>query len=185
MLQQMMCTLYMQDWGLECNLLLLLLAAFFCTNLLSLIYLAIIAIGMAAPSHVRGLTWRFGVLPLLAVILAEQYSLYIGPPPPWDQGQPREMNHHSRRAEQPSVRASLDADLPRMELFHQYIMTSLWHIWLYFSMHYAFQYSSQALCCQHSVSASNGACVRIILRHLLEALQHAGYIEMASMSVWR
>ena len=106
----------MQDWGLECNMLLLLLAAFFCTNLLSLIYLAIIAVGMAAPAHARGLTWRFGVLPLLAIILVEQYSLYIGPPPPWDQGQPREMNHHTHEAERPSVRASPDCDLPHMKV---------------------------------------------------------------------
>ena len=92
-------------------MLLLLLVAFFCTNLLSLVYLAMIAVGMAAPANARGLTWRFGVLPLLAIILVEQYSLYIGPPPPWDQGQPREMDHHTHEAEKPSVKASLDADL--------------------------------------------------------------------------
>ena len=59
----------------------LLLAAFFSINLLSLVCLAMIAVGMAVPPHSRRLIWRFAVLPLLAALLIMQYSLYIGPPP--------------------------------------------------------------------------------------------------------
>ena len=63
----------------------LLLAAFFSINILSLVYLAMIAIGMAVPSQPRRLLWRFCVLPLLAILLIAQYSVFIGLPPPFDQ----------------------------------------------------------------------------------------------------
>lgn len=86
---------------------LLLIAAFFSTNLLSLIYLAIIAVGMAAPLHARCLTWRFCVLPVLAVIVVEQYSLYIGLPPPWDGRGSGELGRHRAEAQQPSVKVRL------------------------------------------------------------------------------
>ena len=62
----------------------LLLAAFFSINVLSLIYLAMIAIGMAVPAQHRRLIWRLCVLPLLAVLLIAQYSVFIGLPPPFD-----------------------------------------------------------------------------------------------------
>ena len=62
----------------------LLLAAFAATNALSLLYLAVIAVGMAAPAARRRLAWRACVLPVLAVLLIAQYALLIGPPPPWD-----------------------------------------------------------------------------------------------------
>ena len=95
-----------QDWGLEFNMALLLIAAFYSTNLFSLVYLAIIAVGMAAPVSARCLTWRFCVLPLLAVVVVEQYSLYIGPPPPWDQSQSEALGRHHDDTPQSSIRVS-------------------------------------------------------------------------------
>jgi hypothetical protein len=62
----------------------LLLAAFFSINILSLIYLAMIAIGMAVPAQPRRLVWRLCVLPLLAILLISQYSVFIGLPPFFD-----------------------------------------------------------------------------------------------------
>lgn len=62
----------------------LLLAAFFSINMLSLIYLGIIAVGMGAPARARRLFWRFCALPALALLLVVQYSVLIGPPPPFD-----------------------------------------------------------------------------------------------------
>lgn len=95
-----------QDWGLEFNMALLLIAAFYSTNLFSLVYLAIIAVGMAAPVSARCLTWRFWVLPLLAVVVVEQYSLYIGPPPPWDQSQSEALGRHHDDTPQSPIRVS-------------------------------------------------------------------------------
>lgn len=99
----------LQDWGLEFNMALLLVAAFYSTNLFSLIYLTIIAVGMAAPVQARCLTWRFCVLPLLAIVLMEQYSLYIGLPPPWDTSQSGVLGRHKSEAHQRSVRVGLTA----------------------------------------------------------------------------
>lgn len=97
----------LQDWGLEFNMALLLVAAFYATNLFSLLYLAIIAVGMAAPVQARCLTWRFCVLPLLAVVLVEQYSLYIGLPPPWDSGRPGLLwRRHKSDTQRTSVKVS-------------------------------------------------------------------------------
>jgi hypothetical protein len=70
-----------QDWGLDINMAALLVAAFAATNALSLLYLAVIAVGMAAPAGPRRLIWRAAVLPVLALLLLLQYSLCIGPPP--------------------------------------------------------------------------------------------------------
>lgn len=66
----------------------LLLAAFFSINLLSLVYLTMIAVGMAVPPHPRRLIWRYCVLPLLALLLITQYSFFIGLPPPFDRDAP-------------------------------------------------------------------------------------------------
>lgn len=59
----------------------LLVAAFTAVNALSLLYMAFIAIGMAAPPRARRVAWRFCSLPLLAVLLLLQYSVLIGLPP--------------------------------------------------------------------------------------------------------
>ena len=59
----------------------LLVAAFTAVNALSLLYMALIAVGMAAPPHARRVAWRFCSLPLLAVLLLLQYSVRIGLPP--------------------------------------------------------------------------------------------------------
>ncbi|CAL8464921.1 g4456 [Coccomyxa elongata] len=75
---------FWQDWGMDLAMGTLLLAAFFSINLLSLVYLAMIAVGMAVPPHPRRLIWRFCVLPLLAFLLIAQYSFFIGLPPPFD-----------------------------------------------------------------------------------------------------
>lgn len=103
-----------QDWGLEFNMALLLVAAFYSTNLFSLVYLGIIAVGMAAPVSARCLTWRFCVLPLLAIVVVEQYSLYIGPPPPWDQSQSEALGGHHDGTPQPSVRVSFRTPYSRL-----------------------------------------------------------------------
>lgn len=88
----------------------LLLAAFFSINILSLVYLAIIAVGMAMHAQPRRLVWRFCVLPLLAVLLITQYSLLIGPPPPFDEHDLSHSSwkkrHHSSDADDASVKAS-------------------------------------------------------------------------------
>ena len=59
----------------------LLLAAFMAVNALSLLYMALIAIGMAAPPRARRVAWRCCSLPLLAALLLLQYSVLIGLPP--------------------------------------------------------------------------------------------------------
>lgn len=59
----------------------LLVAAFTAVNALSLLYMALIAVGMAAPPRARRVAWRFCCLPLLAVLLLLQYSVLIGLPP--------------------------------------------------------------------------------------------------------
>ena len=74
----------LQDWGMDIAMGTLLLAAFFSINLLSLVYLAMIAIGMAVPAQQRRVIWRFCVLPVLALLLIAQYSFFIGLPPPFD-----------------------------------------------------------------------------------------------------
>ncbi len=86
---------------------LLLVAAFYSTNIFSLLYLAIIAAGMAAPVQARCLTWRFCVLPLLAIVLVEQYSLYIGLPPPWDSGRSGPLWRHKGDTQHPSMKVCL------------------------------------------------------------------------------
>ncbi len=95
-----------QDWGLDFNMALLLIAAFYSTNIFSLVYLAIIAVGMSAALSTRCLTWRFCVLPLLAVVVVEQYSLFIGPPPPWDQSQSGALNEHHDATLQSPIKVS-------------------------------------------------------------------------------
>ena len=59
----------------------LLVAAFTAVNALSLMYMALVAIGMAAPPRARRIAWRFCSLPLLAALLLLQYSVLIGLPP--------------------------------------------------------------------------------------------------------
>ena len=59
----------------------LLVAAFTAVNALSLLYMALIAVGMAAPPRARRVAWRCCSLPLLAVLLLLQYSVLIGLPP--------------------------------------------------------------------------------------------------------
>lgn len=83
---------------------LLLVTAFYATNLFSLLYLTIIAVGMAAPLQARCLTWRFCVLPLLALVLVEQYFLYIGLPPPWDLDKAGRLWRHKSDTQQPTVK---------------------------------------------------------------------------------
>ena len=59
----------------------LLVAAFTAVNALSLLYMSLIAVGMAAPPRARRVAWRFCSLPLLAMLLLLQYSVLIGLPP--------------------------------------------------------------------------------------------------------
>ncbi len=83
----------------------LLLAAFLSVNVLSLLYLAFIAVGMAAPAPARRLAWRSCVLPILAVLLLAQYSLYVGPPPPLGgSGSLLGLHHRSHHPDPPSVK---------------------------------------------------------------------------------
>jgi hypothetical protein len=51
----------------------LLTAAFLFLNAMSLLFLAAVGIGMAASENVRRYSWRFLVLPLLGLLLLEQY----------------------------------------------------------------------------------------------------------------
>ncbi len=85
---------------------LLLVAAFYSTNLFSLLYLAITAVGMAAPVQARCLTWRFCVLPLLATVLVEQYFLYIGLPPPWGPSRSGPLWSHRSDTQHSSVKVA-------------------------------------------------------------------------------
>ncbi len=64
----------------------LLVAAFTAVNALSLLHMALIAVGMAAPARPRRAAWRFCSLPLLAALLLLQYSVLLGPPPGFDWG---------------------------------------------------------------------------------------------------
>ncbi|GAB4823805.1 hypothetical protein N2152v2_010851 [Parachlorella kessleri] len=72
---------YWQGWGIDTSLFLLLLAAFFAGNALSLMYLAFIAAGMACGTATRQRIWRYVVLPLLALAVVGQYSVLLGLPP--------------------------------------------------------------------------------------------------------
>lgn len=69
------------DWGLEIALFTLLVTAFIAANVLSLIYLAAVAIGMVLPSKARRSLWVWMVLPVLGIILVWQYSELVGLPP--------------------------------------------------------------------------------------------------------
>ena len=94
----------------------LLLAAFLSTNALSLLYLAFIAVGMAAPARARRLTWRAGVLPVLAALLLAQYSLYMGPPPPPPLGEPDArllVGSHRHSSDDPDHPPSVKVQLDR------------------------------------------------------------------------
>ena len=93
---------------------LLLVAAFYSTNIYSLLYLAIIAVGMAAPVQARCLTWRFCVLPLLAIVLVEQYSVYIGLPPPWDSSRSGPLWRHRGDTQHPSVKVCSSNSAPML-----------------------------------------------------------------------
>ena len=66
---------------MEVNLAALLLAAFFALNILSLVYMTIVALGMSLPSVRRRAFWRWAVVPVLGVLLLSQYSILLGLPP--------------------------------------------------------------------------------------------------------
>ncbi len=66
---------------MEVNLAALLLAAFFALNILSLVYMTIVALGMGLPSAKRRTLWRWAVVPILGVLLLSQYSILLGLPP--------------------------------------------------------------------------------------------------------
>jgi hypothetical protein len=70
------------DWGLEIALFTLLVTAFISANALSLVYLAMVAIGMVVPNKLRRKIWMCIVLPVLGLILVWQYSELVGLPPP-------------------------------------------------------------------------------------------------------
>lgn len=63
----------MQKWGMELCMAALLAAAFLFLNALSLVFLAAVGVGMAASEGVRRHVWRLIVLPLLGLLLLEQY----------------------------------------------------------------------------------------------------------------
>ena len=63
-----------QNWGLEITMFSLLLAAFLATNILSLLYMGMIAVGPAP----RRRAWRFFFVPALGLTLLFQYSVLIG-----------------------------------------------------------------------------------------------------------
>lgn len=56
----------------------LLVAAFLATNILSLVYMVMIGVGMAAQGGPRRRAWQFCFVPLLALLLLLQYSVLIG-----------------------------------------------------------------------------------------------------------
>ena len=62
----------MQNWGMEVNLAALLLAAFFALNILSLAYMAIVALGMTLSGSRRRAFWRWAVVPVLGLLLLEE-----------------------------------------------------------------------------------------------------------------
>ena len=55
----------------------LLVAAFLATNMLSLVYMVMIAVGMAARVKPRRRAWRFVFVPLLGLLLLFQYTVLI------------------------------------------------------------------------------------------------------------
>ncbi len=68
----------LQNWGLEMTMFSLLVAAFLATNILSLVYMAMIAVGMAAQPGPRRRAWRFFFVPVLGLLLLFQYTVLIG-----------------------------------------------------------------------------------------------------------
>ena len=67
----------MQNWGLELAMASLLVAAFLACNVLSLLYMFIIAVGMAARVRPRRQAWRYAFVPLLGLLLLFQYTVLI------------------------------------------------------------------------------------------------------------
>ena len=67
-----------QNWGLEITMFSLLVAAFLATNILSLLYMGMIAVGMGVKPGPRRRAWRFFFVPTLGLILLFQYSVLIG-----------------------------------------------------------------------------------------------------------
>ena len=68
----------MQNWCLELTMFSLLVAAFLATNMLSLVYMAMIGVGMWAPPGPRRRAWRFFFVPVLGVLLLFQYTVLVG-----------------------------------------------------------------------------------------------------------
>ena len=56
----------------------LLVAAFLATNILSLVYMAMIAVGMGCSAQPRRRAWRFFFVPVLGGILLFQYTVLVG-----------------------------------------------------------------------------------------------------------
>ena len=74
----------------------LILSAFLFINLLSLILIALVAVGMAVRSPKRRHLWRFMVVPTLAVLLIFEYAVLVGVPPPL-----RQSGHSGERSARP------------------------------------------------------------------------------------
>ena len=70
-------SLHVQNWGLELAMASLLVAAFLACNVLSLLYMFIIAVGMAARVRPRRRAWRYAFVPLLGLLLLFQYTILI------------------------------------------------------------------------------------------------------------
>ncbi|GIL59358.1 hypothetical protein Vafri_14241, partial [Volvox africanus] len=69
-----------EEWGGEVSLLSLLLAAFTCCSVLSLLLLAALGAGMAASPPFYAALRRHAVLPMLGAILLYQYGAWVGLP---------------------------------------------------------------------------------------------------------
>ncbi|GLI70150.1 hypothetical protein VaNZ11_014962, partial [Volvox africanus] len=69
-----------EEWGGEVSLLSLLLAAFTCCSVLSLLLLAALGSGMAASPPFYAALRRHAVLPMLGAVLLYQYAAWVGLP---------------------------------------------------------------------------------------------------------
>ena len=68
----------LQNSGFETTMFTLLIAAFLATNILSIVYMAMIAVGMGLQPGPRRGAWRFCFVPILGILLLFQYTALIG-----------------------------------------------------------------------------------------------------------
>lgn len=87
-----------QAWAVDVCMASLLIAAFAATNALSLIYLAIVLLSMTLAPGRRAVLWARCALPLLALLLVQQYAACVASSPAWAYGVDKRRAQHQLQA---------------------------------------------------------------------------------------